>query len=72
MTERTGVTQWEDDAEPAYDTDRAWLCRWSGGELIVWARTIQDARLQARANGAGPNAPVTARLATRLEQGEPA
>lgn len=61
------TTDW-DEPEPTNTTDVAWYCRWHGGETLVWARTIQDARLQAR-QLAGPTVAVSARLATRLEQG---
>lgn len=58
---------WDDD-EPTNHEDRAWWTTWPNGAQLVWARTIQDARLAARAH-AGPTAPVRARLATRAEQG---
>lgn len=48
-------------------TEHAWLCRWDDQQLIVRARTIEDARLKAREH-AGPNKPVAARLATHNEQ----
>jgi hypothetical protein len=53
----------------AEDRGRAWLCRWAGGELVVRADSIEQARLEARAV-AGPAAAVSARLATRVEAGE--
>ena len=47
----------------------AWLCRWEGGQRVVWADDIEQARLIAR-DEAGPHAAVSARLATRAEQAE--
>lgn len=47
----------------------AWLCRWADQELVVWATTIEGARLQARQH-AGPTVPVSARLASRHEQAQ--
>lgn len=49
------------------DGRTAWLCRWHGGQLLVWAWTIEEARLEAR-HIAGPNAAVQARLATNNEK----
>jgi hypothetical protein len=53
------------------DQTTAWLCRWDGAVLLVWASTIEQARLNAR-RYAGPNTPVAARLATRQEIADPA
>lgn len=58
-----------------YDTRRPWLCRWQGPDtplqLVVWAETIEQARLEAR-HHAGPTTAVAARLATNTEAGEEA
>lgn len=44
----------------------AWLCSWPGFTQVVWARTIEEARLEARKD-AGPTVAVGARLATQAE-----
>lgn len=44
----------------------AWMCQWDGFTQVVWAATIQEARLVARRE-AGPHAPIKARLATTKE-----
>lgn len=49
----------------------AWMCRWHGGQVVVWAWAIEEARLEARQQ-AGANAAVSARLATNAEQAEAA
>jgi hypothetical protein len=52
------------------DQNHAWICRWDGATLLVWAPSIEQARLNAR-RYAGPNTPVAARLATRQEITDP-
>lgn len=47
----------------------AWLCRWADRYEIVYATTIEGARLAARAH-AGPSVPVSARLASQSERAE--
>ena len=59
-----------DEPDHGPPSERAWLCRWADKQLLVWATTIENARLAARVH-AGPNAPVSARLATRSEQADP-
>ena len=51
------------------DTRVAWLCRWADQQTVVWADTIEQARLEARRH-AGPHAAVSARLATHAEVAE--
>ena len=46
-----------------------WMCRWDDLQLVVWAPTIEQARLAAREH-AGPVVPVSARLATHSERDE--
>lgn len=51
----------------ARDGRYAWLCRWTDHALVVWADSIEQARLEARRH-AGPTAAVSSRLATTAEQ----
>lgn len=47
----------------------AWMCRWHDGRIVVWADSIEQARLIAR-DHAGPTVAVSARLATTAERAE--
>lgn len=48
------------------DGNFPWMCRWDNLEVVVWAPTIEEARLGARQQ-AGPTVAVAARLATHSE-----
>lgn len=47
----------------------AWLCSWDDRRVVVWADTIEQARLEAR-RSAGMHVAVKARLATQTERDE--
>lgn len=54
--------------DPILDPDASfpWWCQWDGYTQLVYAKTIEEARLIARQT-AGPTVAVKARLATMEE-----
>lgn len=58
-----------DDPQDTTPVMAAWLCSWDDQRRVVWAWTIDEARLEARKE-AGPHVAVKARLATHAEQAE--